>query len=161
MKKHIRPFIAVLPVLFALLLSGCVKLDAPEVKYIDSKIDQVTLEGIRVNFYFDIKNPNGVPLDITGYSYKVFINDRELLNDKRPGFSLLATETTRVTITTFVRYDKVVDSVLSVMANIMAGNMYVDYRVEGEVTGGTLGLTVTSPIKASGRLNVPKEMGRM
>jgi len=141
-----------------LILTGCVSLEPPKVAYLDSRVSRVTLEGAQVDFYFNVENKNPVPIDISGYSYKIFINDRELLSETQNGFSLPSNEPKKITLPIFVRYNQVFDSLIGVAANILAGKMYFDYKVEGSVSGGTMGLTVTAPLKASGRIVIPKEM---
>lgn len=140
-----------------ILVTGCVQLDAPKVNYIDSRVTQVTLQGAEVEFYFNIENKNPVPIDITGYNYKISINGRELLNENRNGFTVQSGESKKITLPIFVRYDKVFDSIIGIAADIIMGKTYFDYRVEGSVSAGALGLTVTAPIKAEGRVKIPKE----
>ncbi len=136
---------------------GCVQLEAPKVNYLDSKVTRVTLQGAEIEFYFNIENKNPVPIDVSGYSYKIFINGRELLNENRGGFTIQSAESQKLTLPIFVRYDRVFDSVLGIAANIMMGKTYFDYKVTGSVAAGALGLTVTAPISASGRVKIPKK----
>jgi len=147
-----------LPLLLSLIfLTGCIQLDAPKVTYIDSKVTRVTLEGAQVDFLFDVENKNPIPLEVSGYSYKISINGRQLLSETRKGFGIGSNEKKRISIPLFVRYDRVFDSVLGIAANIIAGKMYFDYNVEGSLSAGSSGLTVTAPIHASGRVKIPKE----
>jgi len=142
----------------AAVLSSCVQPAAPEVKYLDYKLGKVTTEGIEVNFNFEVKNPNPVPLDVTNYSYKVYINDKEMASADHQGFSLPASDKTRVTIPAFVRYEQLFGSALSIIDRMAKGINNFDYRVEGTVNAGTLGLTVGSPLKASGTIPIPKNI---
>lgn len=144
--------------LFGLIfITGCIQLDAPKVTYIDSKVTRVTLEGAQVDFLFDVQNKNPIPLEVSSYSYTIHINGRRLLSDNRSGFSIGSNEKKRISLPIFVRYDRVFDSVLGIAANILAGKMYFDYKIEGSLSAGTSGLTVSAPIQASGRVKIPKE----
>jgi LEA14-like dessication related protein len=144
--------------LLLILLTGCVTLDPPKMTYLDAQVTKVTLEGTEVNFLFNAENTNPIPIEVTNYAYKVEINGRELLSESRPGFSLPANGKQRISIPVFVRYDRVLDSVLDVAVRILAGNMYLDYKVEGTLTVGTLGISATTPLKASGQVRIPKEL---
>jgi len=143
--------------LASMFIAGCVSLEPPKVTYLDSRVSRVTLEGVQLDFFFNVANNNPIPLDISGYSYKIYVNDRELLSENRAGFNLPANQTKSITLSTFVRFDRVLDAALNVVASILAGKMYLDYRVEGSISAGTLGVTVTAPLKASGRVNIPRE----
>jgi LEA14-like dessication related protein len=141
-----------------LVLSSCVQPSAPEVKYVDYKLGRITPEGLEVNFNFEVNNPNPIPLDVSNYSYKVFINDKELVAADHQGFSLAASAKTRVSIQTVVRYDQIFGAAASLLANMAKGVNSFDYRVEGNLSAGILGITVSAPLKASGTIPIPKEM---
>lgn len=153
-----KAFSALFLVSLGLLLSSCIESTAPEVKYLDYKLGKVTNEGIEVNFNFEVKNPNPVPIDVTGYSYKVFINDKELASADRQGFNLPASDKTRVTVPAFVRYEQLLGSAISLLDRLAKGIDSFDYRVEGTVKAQALGLTVSSPLNASGTIPIPKNI---
>ena len=140
-----------------IFLTGCVQLETPKIKHLDTKVTRVNLQGAEVKFIFEVENKNPVPIDVTGYSYTIFINGRELLSENRKGFTVQSAETKKIRIPIFVRYDRVFDSILGIAANILAGRLHFDYRVEGSVTAGALGLTVTAPINAEGLVKIPKK----
>jgi LEA14-like dessication related protein len=141
-----------------LLLSSCVQPSAPEVKYVDYKLGRITSDGLEVNFNFEVNNPNPIPLDVTSYSYKVFINDKELVSADHQGFSLAAAGKTKVAIQTVVRYDQIFGAAASMLASMAKGVNTFDYRVEGSVNAGALGMTVATPLRAAGTIPIPKEI---
>jgi len=147
--------------LFLIFIAGCVQVEPPKATYQDAKITKVTLEGAEVNFNFNIQNKNPIPIDISGYSYKIYINNRELLSENRGGFNIPANSAKVLSIPVFVRYDKVLDSVLGIAANILAGNMYFDYKVEGSISIKAMDVKFSAPLKASGRVPIPKELLKM
>lgn len=155
-----RKLFLLIPILLtaAALVGGCVQPSPPEVKLQNYSISRVTLEGIEVNFNLEINNPNPVPMEIAGYSYQVFINDIEFLNEKRTGFSLPASDKKIVTIPVNIRYDKLFGTAASVIGTITSGGKTINYRIEGTVNAGLLGLNVAAPIKASGAIPIPKEI---
>ncbi len=153
-----KAFLALFLLAIGLVLSSCVQPAAPEVKYLDYKLGRVTAEGLEVNFNFEVKNPNPIPLDVSNYSYKVYINDKELASADHQGFSLPASDKTKVTIPAFVRYEQLFGSAVSIIDRLAKGINNFDYRVEGTVNAGALGMTVGSPLKASGTIPIPKNI---
>ncbi|MEE8637741.1 MAG: LEA type 2 family protein, partial [Candidatus Margulisiibacteriota bacterium] len=103
MKKKI--LIALILISSALVLSSCFEPSPPKAEYLDYEITNVTLQGIQVSFYFDVENPNPLPIDVSKYSYKVYINNRELLSQKRAGFNLPANGKKKIAIPVNIRYD--------------------------------------------------------
>ncbi len=153
MKKYI-----VLVFCFALLLSGCIKLDSPEVSFVEAKVSKVTLLGAQVDFLFNIKNTNPIPIDISGYSYDVLINGKKILSDTGDGFSVGANSTGRFAFPVFVRYDQFLSAVSDVAISILSGKMEFDYQIIGKVSGGSSGLTITQDFGSSGTIKIPKEL---
>ena len=144
--------------LFCLIfITGCVQLEAPKANYVETRIGKVDLQGVELNFLFDVENKNPIPLEVSGYSYKIYVNNRELLSESRPGFSLPVNGKKRLSMPVFVRYDKVLDSVIGVALNIAAGKMYFDYKIDGSLSAGAAGITVSAPLQTSGRVNIPKD----
>lgn len=137
------------------LLTGCVQLDAPKVKYIDYRINRINTEGVEVNFYFDVTNKNPVSLDVANYSYNVYINNKKILTQTGHGFSLAANATQRITLPVFVRYEGVFGAALSIIESLARGEKEMDYRVDGSISAGAMGLTASAPINASGKIKIP------
>lgn len=136
------------------LLTGCIQLEAPKANYRDVRVSNVTLQDVRLDFMFDIENKNPIAVEITNYTYQVEINGRELVNNTGGGISIEAQGSKMITLPVQLRWDRVFDSVVSVAANLMAGRMYLDYKITGSLTAGTMGLTTTAPLNASGRINI-------
>jgi len=136
-------------------LVGCVQLDSPKVKYIDYSINRITTDGVEVNFYFDVTNKNPVTLDVANYSYNVYINNKKIITQTGSGFSLDANATKRITLPVFIRYEGVFGAALSLIESIVRGEKEMDYRIDGTISAGAMGLTASSPINASGKIKIP------
>ncbi|OGC11440.1 hypothetical protein A3K48_02880 [candidate division WOR-1 bacterium RIFOXYA12_FULL_52_29] len=139
----------------ALFLTGCVNFEGPKAVYRDYNIGRVTSAGIEVNFNFDVTNPNPVDLTINQYSYKVQINNKPLLDETRPGFTMTANQKKPITIPVMVGYDAVFGSLLSVVQRLASGNKDVDYQIDGTISAGAFGVAVSSPLSASGKFRLP------
>jgi LEA14-like dessication related protein len=155
-----RKELFVIPILFALALAlcSCVQPSPPKVDYLNYEIARVTVQGIEVNFFFEVKNPNSLPIDIYKYSYKIFINNQEFLSENRSGFNLAANEKQKITIPVQIRYDRLFGTALSIVERLAKGKDSVDFRIEGNLDAGTLGLSVQTPLNASGTIPLPKDI---
>jgi LEA14-like dessication related protein len=145
-------------ILALLSLSACFEPSPPKVNYQDYQISRVTLEGIEVSFNFEVDNPNPLGIDISSYAYKVFINDREFLSEKRAGFNLPASNKKKIAIPVNIRYDRLFGSAASVAERLLKGENKIDYRIEGNMNAGVMGVTLGIPIKASGTIPLPKDI---
>lgn len=145
-------------VCLALISTSCFQPSAPKAEFLEYKIADITLEGIEVNFFFNVENSNPLPIDIAKYDYKVYIENQELLNEERKGFNLPGNSKKIIKIPVMIRYDKLFGSVLAVVQRIAQGNDTISYRIEGSVSAGTLGFTFHTPIKASGKIPLPKDI---
>ncbi|MBN2058549.1 MAG: LEA type 2 family protein [Candidatus Saganbacteria bacterium] len=156
MKKHfIVPFVLAF---CALLVSSCVQPSAPEAQFIEYKVAGVSSQGIEVNFFFNIKNKNPLPIDINNYSYKVYIEGQELLNEERGGFNLGANSEKIIHIPVMIKYQNVFGSINAVIQRIAQGKKTISYSIDGSLNAGSMGLTVTTPIKASGEIPLPQDL---
>ena len=142
----------------ALAVTSCVQPSPPKAKYIDYEITTVHLQGIVVNYYFDVENPNPLPIDVSKYSYTIYINNRVFLKESRAGFNLPANSKKRITIPVTLRYDRVFGTAQSVLQLIAQGKDNISYRIDGEIHAGTMGVTVGTPMKASGTIPLPKDI---
>jgi LEA14-like dessication related protein len=154
-KKILIALILISP---ALILSSCFEPSPPKAEFLDYEITNVTLQGIQVSFYFDVENPNPLPIDISKYSYQVFINDREFLSENRAGFNLPANGKKKITIPVNLRYEQVFGTALSVLELIARGEETISYRIQGSISVGTMGITASTPLKASGTIPLPKDI---
>jgi len=144
--------------LFALGLTSCFEPSPPKAEYKDYEISRITLQGFEVNYYFEVENPNPVPLDISSYSYKVYINNREFLSENRAGFRLPPSGKQTITIPVNIRYDRLFGTAISIVERIAKGADTIDFRIEGSLRAGIAGVTVKTPIKASGKIPIPRDI---
>lgn len=142
----------------ALVLSSCIQPQAPKAEFLEYKIAGITPQGIEVNFWFNTENPNPLAIDITKYNYKVFIEGHEVLAEERGGFNLPANGKKLIKIPVMIRYDKVLGGVLKVAQRIALGNDTISYKIEGSISAGIAGIIVSTPIKASGDIVIPKNL---
>jgi LEA14-like dessication related protein len=142
----------------ALLLSSCAQPSPPKAEFVEYKIAAVTLEGIRVNFIFKVNNPNPLGVNISSYSYKVYINDQEFLSETRPGFNLDANGTNLIELPVVIRYDRLFGTTASVLERIARGENTISYRIEGKINTKVAEISFGTPFKASGTIPLPKDI---
>jgi LEA14-like dessication related protein len=144
-----------------LMITGCINVEPPKVTFIDSNIEKVTAQGIDTVFRFNVSNPNIFAVDVSRYNYTVKINGHELLSEERSGFSVSGISSREVVIPVTIKYEKLFDSALGVIANLVSGKKYFDYAIDGTVSSGAFGIAVPVPIKASGRIDIPMDSFRI
>ena len=142
----------------ALLLSSCVQPSPPKAEFVEYKIAAVTLEGIRVNFIYKVKNPNPLGVNVSSYSYKVYINDQEFLSESRPGFNIDANGTSLIEIPVIIRYDKLFGTAVSVLERIAKGEDTISYRIEGKINTKVADIVFGAPFESSGTIPLPREI---
>ncbi|MBU0671803.1 MAG: LEA type 2 family protein [Candidatus Margulisbacteria bacterium] len=150
----------IIPILIsvAFILSSCIQPSPPKAEFLEYKIADITAQGIEVNFWFNVANENPLSIDVSKYDYKVFIENQELLVEERGGFNLPANSKKLIKIPVFIGYGRLFGSVLAVAQRIAEGRDTISYRIEGSLTAGTMGVTVATPIKASGTIPLPKDI---
>ncbi len=138
------------------VITGCISVEPPKVTFLNSSIEKVTSAGVETAFRFNVSNPNIFTVSVSRYQYIVKINGHELLNEDRPGFSVSGMSTQEVIIPVNISYEKLFDSALGLMTGLISGKKYFQYEIDGVVSSGAFGLTIASPIKASGRIDIPE-----
>lgn len=149
--------IAFLLIVLSLFVSACGQFEKPTATYKDYSITRIATDGLEVSFYFDVTNPNPIDLDVANYSYNIFINDRKILEQTASGFTLTANKTKQIALPVFIRYSEVFGAAVSLIESLLKGEQYMDYKVEGEIHVGTMGLTVGTPLKAEGKIKIPQQ----
>ena len=144
--------------LVGLSLSSCVQPAPPKAEFLEYKVVGLSAQGLEVNFFFNFENPNPIPLDIVKYKYQVYINNQILLDEEREGFNLPGSGKKLVKIPVFINFANLFGTVNSVLQLINTGVDSVDYRIEGELTAGALGVKIHTPIKASGKIPIPQDL---
>lgn len=140
-----------------LLLVSCVQPSAPTANFLEYKITDISSQGVEVNFFFEATNPNPLAVDLTGYNYKVYINDQEFLVEDQPGFTLQANTKQLIKIPVAISFNRLFGSALQILQALAQGNQSISYRVEGSLKSGILGMTFVTPIKAAGTIPIPKD----
>jgi LEA14-like dessication related protein len=142
----------------AIVTTSCIQPSPPKAEFIEYKVRDITAQGIDVDFYFDVENENPLPIDVSQYSYKVYINEREFISKVKGGFNLPANSKKLINIPVHLGYTQVFGSLLAVAEAIARGEDIIRYRIEGSISAGTMGIQVHTPIKASGTIPLPKDI---
>jgi LEA14-like dessication related protein len=150
--------LAVLIFTCALLLNSCIQPSPPKAEFVEYKIAAVTLEGIRVNFIYKVKNPNPLGINISSYSYTIHINNQEFLSETRPGFNLDANGTNLIEIPVVIRYDRLFGTAVSVLERIARGDDTISYRIEGKINTKVADIVFGTPFQSSGTIPLPREI---
>ncbi len=91
-----------------------------------------------------------------GHTRQCFKDNSSFL--RKAAFDLEANATNRITLPVLVRYEGIFGATLSIIESLARGEKSMDYRIDGTIAAGAMGLTASSPINASGKLKIPSNI---
>ncbi len=144
--------------LCVLILTSCVEPSPPKAEFVDYKIAAITPQGIRVDFLFNVENSNPLGIDISSYSYKVYINEQEFLSETRRGFNLPANSKKSIEIPVTIRYERLFGTAVSVLERIAKGEDTISYHIEGKINTKVADIVFGTPFKSSGTIPLPRDI---
>jgi LEA14-like dessication related protein len=123
----------VLALTASLVLSSCASLTQdllkdPEVKVIDFKLTNVTLEDVSVAVKMNIKNPNAIPLKLDEVSYSLKFSGNDVTEGNfKEGVNIPASGQNDVTVPLKFKYS----SVSNVISSLFNNTFSKDYEIAG------------------------------
>ena len=142
----------------AILATSCLQPSAPRAEFLEYKVRDITSQGINVDFYFEVENTNPVGIDVSQYSYTIYINKTEFLSETKGGFNVPANSKKLVNIPVHLGYRQIFGSLLAVVEAVARGEDTISYDIEGSLSAGAMGISVHTPIKAQGTIPIPKDI---
>ncbi len=141
-------------VLSMLILSACTAFVAkPVVKLKDVKLAGLKSEGLDLDFYLTVYNPNSYDIHLTNYRYELKIMSRPLARgNSRTTHDLGAKSQTDIMIPAKVPYKGLIE-VLKRRPNPEV----VPYQLNAELTVGTAVGNLNVPLTMSGDFTIPRE----
>jgi LEA14-like dessication related protein len=146
----------------SLLLASCaglgpmlqgVEIRKPRVALDELEITDLDLQAIGLNLVLAVDNPNPVPVQLNGFDYTVFVEDRQLTaGEQRQGVDIAARGKSSVPVPVQVRFGD-----LAELARELADATTFAYRVEAtaRVAVPVLG-ELSLPAQTSGTLPLPR-----
>ena len=149
-----------LPVLIALLLSGCAAMrpEAPEVQLVGLTVSDLSLTHANFQSELSLYNPNGAALEIEGLEFAFFLDDVLIARGASSKAFTIATEQTgSATLrlsTSFLNLFRLTQK--------LKGRSEIPFRVAGEVRiGGPGFLWVTVPVDSKGTIPLAGAIGEI
>ena len=140
--------------LFVFLLTACTALvSKPDVALKNVKFVAIDSEGIGLDFYLSVRNPNSFDLRLNNYSYDVKIMSLPLARgNSRTPCNFSANSTTAMLIPVKIPYQGLMD-ILTRRPDLDA----IPYQLRADLNIGTALGNMNVPVNKSGTLAIPKE----
>jgi LEA14-like dessication related protein len=140
--------------LFTILLSACTAfVSKPEVTLKNVRIAGLDAEGIDLDFYLSVRNPNSFALKLNNYNYDVKIMSLPLArgNSQTP-YDFYANSTTDMLIPVKIPYEGLMD-ILQRRPDPEA----IPYQLHADLNIGAALGNMNVPVNKSGTFSIPKE----
>jgi LEA14-like dessication related protein len=124
--------------LFFLVFSGCSSLTSgllkdPDVKVVDFKVTNVTLDDVAISVQMNIKNPNPIPLKLDSVSYALKFSGEQVTNGVfDQGINIPASGENNVSIPFTFKYS----SVGNLISSLLKHTFTKDYELTGSAKLG-------------------------
>jgi LEA14-like dessication related protein len=140
--------------LFTLLLSACTAfVSKPEVALKNVRIAGLDAEGVDLDFYLSVRNPNSFDLKLNNYTYDVKIMSLPLAHgNSRTPYNFCANSTTDMLIPVKIPYGGLMD-ILKRHPDPEA----IPYQLRADLNIGAALGNMNVPVNKSGTLAIPKE----
>jgi LEA14-like dessication related protein len=140
--------------LCCLVLSGCIKLQNPEITYRSTQIKPSSFQDLQTSFQFDINNPNLIPLKGV-IDYAIKINNQELLSGTSSEISVDSQKQSSFSVDTSINLPKAYGSLSSLITELGKGEKYLPYAFSGTYRTTIAGIDLKVPLKAEGFIPLP------
>ncbi|MFA5928702.1 MAG: LEA type 2 family protein [Candidatus Margulisiibacteriota bacterium] len=148
--------ILLLAITALIILPGCVQPQSPTVEYRSVVVKSLNFDRAKMEFDFDVTNPNPISVDSAKYDYSISVEGREILRADNVPMSLPANSTKRVILPVEVKYVKVFESALGLAQKIIQGQGNADYELSGKFNFDMYGFNFTVPFSTKGQVALPR-----
>jgi LEA14-like dessication related protein len=132
---------------------SCTSFKPPVTTFSKYEISGIGFTSAEVTFFFDVDNPNDIPISIKDIHYSVFLDDANILNGTDEGFSISPQETKLVKFPIKVEYSKLIGPAMGVAQKFLFRSGSVQYHITGDLdVFDNIGYSVNAPIDAKGEL---------
>ncbi len=139
----------------ALFAASCTPIDPPTATFDHYDIKGIGLTRSDIEFYFNVENPNTVPLGLKEITYDIALDGAELVSGTIEGFDLNAREKKMVAIPIQIVYASMAGQAANIAVKFIKREM-IKYSIKGEltVTDRTVNFSVKAPLQAEGELKL-------
>jgi len=150
-------YYGVIPLLLfiVLLLSSCSGIKAPVSQFNKYELKQIGLSKAILVFYFDIENPNDIPLGIKDINYSVQLDGNKVVTGTNEGFSMSGREKKLVQFPVELSYTDLARQALNLAKKFIMRNGNVQYKIDGQLSIiDNIGMSARVPLLAEGEIKL-------
>jgi len=138
-----------------LLLSSCTNIKAPVSQFNKYEIINVDFAKADLMFFFDIENPNDIPIGIKDINYNVALDGNNIVSGTNEGFSIQAREKKTVNFPVEISYIKLLGHATNLVKKFITRTGNVQYKIDGQLSIiDNVGFSARVPLNAEGELKL-------
>jgi len=136
--------------------SSCVNVKPVDTRFTRYEVKEVNFVSATFDFIFNVDNPNDIPLNVKKIEYNLYLEEKSFVKGESKGFDLGAKENKEISIPVKLSYLDTIDSLATVVKNLLLGSKKVAYRFEGDLVVESLGASAKVPLRSQGELSLSK-----
>jgi len=147
----------ILLILFALLIfaSSCTNIQAPTSQFKKYEISRIGFSSASLIFYFDVENPNSIPIGIKDIDYKLALDESDVASGISEGFDLQAKEKKMVKFPIEISYSDLFGQAINVAKKFISRTGSIKYKIDGSLSiVDNIGISAKVPLEAQGEIEL-------
>jgi len=150
-----RRIIWLLILIVPLIASSCASIKSPISQFNKYEINSIGLSKASLTFYFDVENPNDIPMGIKDINYSVALDGESVFAGTDGGFDIQAREKKTVKFPVEISYSNLMGQAFNVAKKFMTREGSVKYRIDGDLkVVDNVGFVSQVPINAEGDIKL-------
>jgi LEA14-like dessication related protein len=142
-------------ILVCVIGTSCTPLKPPVSVFNKYEIEGITFAKADILFYFDIENPNDIPLGIKDITYSVDLDGSNVTMGTYEGFQLNGRDKKLVVFPVELTYAKLMGQAINLAKKFITRDGNVKYSVKGELSVvDNIGMSAKVPLAAEGDIKL-------
>jgi LEA14-like dessication related protein len=142
-------------ILCIVLICGCSPIKAPTSQFNKYEIKSVNLTNADLIFYFDIENPNDIPLGIKDINYSVDLDGSNVVEGNYDGFDIQGKEKKMISLPIKIEYAKLAGQAFGLAKKFITRTGSIKYKIAGDLDiVDNVGFSSNVPLGAEGEINL-------
>jgi LEA14-like dessication related protein len=139
----------------AITMSSCTNIKAPVSQFNRYEINSIGLSTAALTFYFDIENPNDIPIGIRDINYSIALDGNHVVKGTDSGFNVQAREKKTVKFPVEISYSDLLGPAFNVARKFITRDGSIKYKIDGDLkVVDNVGFSSVVPISVDGNLNL-------
>jgi len=111
------------------------KVKKPEIRFQQYQIISVSKKQVKVDFLFDVNNPNDIAIDSFFINYVIFVKNKSFIEGRNVKLKLIPKGKSVITVPIDISYKKLLSSASSVAELMVKGKRHLPMSADVEIYG--------------------------